>query len=341
MYQNDSAEKMRSPESNSRYDNLRNSEMEISSHLDRANRLQHDRLKEGVDTNAFYKRELENLRSNLANTRSKVRSNHFPPNDDDYLLESTKEKIRNLQYGRERELRERIGEEPPETYDYYASQAESEEKSKVKVRQSQREEEINKEIHVDEGEIMPSADRFKESVGSQKTYDLSNSVRSNEYKERITEGLSNLESKMNLMERELDNHLSQKNREYYTNKDLVKEKQRQRELELIRQKQLAQEEEVEEEDEEEQIMESMQERERSQKDTSVRDIKFKDAFDKREQKLRKESEEIERDIGRKTLSNAEVAEQELSPAQYEEYEDPQEAEFHRRRAFEDELEALK
>ena len=92
-----------------RYDRIKESENEISGHIDKASRFQNERLQEELKTNAYYKRELDALRSNLHSTGSKVKSNHFPEDDEDYLIKSTKERIKRLQEQRERELGYQFG----------------------------------------------------------------------------------------------------------------------------------------------------------------------------------------------------------------------------------------
>ena len=69
-----------------RYDRIKESENEISGHIDKVSRFQNERLAEELKTNAYYKRELDALRSNLHSTGSKVKSNHFPEDDEDYLI---------------------------------------------------------------------------------------------------------------------------------------------------------------------------------------------------------------------------------------------------------------
>jgi len=312
-------------DSGSKYDALKSSEREISGHLDKATHYQDRRLNDEMDANKFYKRELENIRSELNKKRNKVQSNHFS-NDEDYLLQSTKDRIKNLQYLREKELSERFESPKPDNAAFSSA-----EKSNQKYK-------LHEEDWQNRTDEKWKASHLTESVGTNKTYDLSQSLRgsSNEYREKVTGGLKSLEEKMNLMERELDEHLSHRNKEYFTNKELVKQKQRQREQEL-RNREL--ENTDEDDDEEEARMESMQKKElRSENKASAE--QFKSVFDKREERLEHDQQEIERETARKVEEQEEEEEGRIQEENSSDVEDEQ-VDVENKRAFEQELEFLK
>ena len=303
FYHSGSDEKNRSLNSGSKYESLKRSEREITDHLEKANKFQNERLNEELKSNAFYKRELENLRSALSDTRTKVNSNHFPNDDKDYLLESTKERIRNLQYQRENEVAHRSEGRSSSPSQFQETSLNSEKVYKNYSSHIQGEDHYRNFYTKAEGGY--ESEMLMDSVGTNKTYDLSQSLRgsSSEYQNKISGGLKNLEEKMNQMERELDDHLVHKNKEYFTNRELVKMKQRQREEELLKNNY---KEEMEQTDEEDERMQSLQEKEnRSEESNSNKiktDSKFKDAFEKREEKLKKENEEVEKGVTRRTES---------------------------------------
>lgn len=223
-------------------------------------------------------------------------------------------------------------------------------KEKIRVRQSHREEELYNDLYPREDELRKS-NRFKESIASNKTYDLSQSSKSPsaQYKERITGGLRALEDKMDVMEKELDQHLNHKNVEYFTNRELIEQKQKHRERELLKEKELNQEGNTTEEDEEEERMRSMKEKGgRSGKSSGkkVKEENFKNAFSKREERLQQENREQE--ILRRAKAEAEEEdtspEEEEEEQQEEEIDEEEEArirEDHRQRMIEEELESLK
>ena len=358
LYNSASGDKYGSPEGDLKYERLKRTEKEISDNIDRAERFQNERLSEGLQSNTFYKRELQNLRSNLNETRNKVKSNHYPADTDDFLIKSTKEKIRQLQAEREKEISQDLdNESSPEKREedqadrYVHSNFEdvsSARKEAVRERQSQREGEIYHNLYPKEEEFLTSS-QLKESIGSSQMYDLSQSLKSSsaDQRSKMSGRLQNLGDKMNQMEKELDNHLVSQNNKYYTNKELVREKQKQREQEIQRKQRLQEEEnedEYYEEDEEEQQMESIQERTKSGRAiNSARENKnnnFKEAFNKREEKLRKESQDLEKEITRRTVNFAdeEDRDEEKNEDQEEEEEEPGDQ---RNIAFEAELERLK
>jgi len=305
-------------DSGSKYDALKSSERQISGHLDKAAHYQDQRLNEEANANRFYKRELENIRSELSKKGNKVQSNHFS-NDEDYLLQSTKDRIKNLQYLREKELSDRFESPKPDNAAFSSA-----EKSNQKYRLQEDETWQNRTGHL------------TESVGTNKTYDLSQSLRgsSNEYREKVTGGLKSLEEKMNLMERELDDHLSHRNKEYFTNKELVKQRQKQREQELKNNR------EFDEDDDEEERMESMQ-----KKGENKASEQFKSVFDKREERLEHDQQEIERETARKHVEEENIQEENSSDVEEEGngngYGDEEQIDIENKRAFEQELEFLK
>jgi len=319
LYYSESGKKHGYLDSDSKYDALKSSERQISSHLDRAAHYQDERLNDEVNANQFYKRELENIRSELNKKRNKVQSNHFST-DEDYLLQSTKERIKNLQYLREQELSERFESPQPERANFSSA-----EKSNQKYKYEGEEGWQNRT------EDKWKASHLTESVGTNKTYDLSQSLRgsSNEYREKVTGGLKNLEEKMNLMEKELDEHLSHRNKEYFTNKELVKQRQKQREQEL----QYEKENTDQDDEEEEAMMESMQ------KKGSEQISKFKSVFDKREERLEHDQQEIERESARRNEEQREQIQDQDQDQASSELDDQIDVE--RKRAFEEELEFLK
>jgi len=286
--------------SDSQYENLKRSERDISDQLEKVNRFQNERLNQELKSNAFYKKELESLRSELSDTRQKVNSNHFPGDEQDYLLESTKERIRNLQHQREKEVSQGFDYQSTSSPQFYKTSINQEKELRNSNEQYNRQDLYSK---IEEGF---ESDRLMDSLGTNKTYDLSQSLRASsyEYRDKLSGGLKNLEEKMNQMEKELDDHLIHKNKEYFTNRELVKMKQKQKEDEA--RKNQYDEEMEQTDDEEEEIMQSLQDKEnRSEEMNSHKlntQMKFKSAFEKREEKLKKDNQEIEKEITRRTES---------------------------------------
>lgn len=246
-----------------------------------------------MKNNIFYKRELESLRSALGETRKKVNSNHFPNNDQDFLLESTKERVRNLQYQRENEVGGRYEDHSSSPPQFQKSIVSSEKITRNKI--SEEDKGSNKKYFLKPEEEFES-EILMDSVGTNKTYDLSQSLKASsyEYKDKISGGLKNLEEKMNQMERELDDHLIYKNKEYFTNKELVKMKQKQREEELLKNHYI--DEFDQSEDEDEKTLNPLQQKILSEIKPNN---KFKNAFEKREDKLKRDSEQIEKETPRR------------------------------------------
>lgn len=348
---------------------MKRTEREISDHIGRADKFQNERLTEGLKNNTYYKRELENLRNTLNETKSKVKSNHYPADTDDFLIKSTKEKVRQLQSQRERELSETFDEEDSleekrhkkSEKDSHSNfeQIESSRKDTVRERQSRREDEIYHRLYTKDQQN-PESSRQKESPESSQMYELSQSLKSSsaDHRNKLSGGLQNLSDRMNQMENELDNHLISQSNRYFTNKELVQEKQKQRERELQRkmnkdeeqedyeEEPLENEEDQYEEDEDEnERMQSIQEKTKSGRTiTSARENRdnFKDAFHKREEKLRKDSQDLEKEINKKTVNFADAE----AYREYDEEEDDGEEHHqgsgtHKTDTFEAELERLK
>jgi hypothetical protein len=288
------------------YQQLRGSERAIEGEIDRAYKAQDDRLEREIKNNSNYRQDLQKLRANIEHT-------NVPGKD--YERDRIKQRLEE----RELELSRRIGSPYLNEYEEEVIKRRQHEKelevakkfsprkreggtpdrANIRAAQERREEEII-EGYIRKGG-RDGGDRLKESIASNKTFELSQSLKSSvNYREKIGGGLKTLEAKIDNMERELDQHLQRNEKAYFTNKELVKATQKK------------QTEEDEEDD----------------SPNRTKKNQFQEAFARRENKIKEASNYIER------------SDRKSSRRDYEE-EDEEDSPHPLKRAYEDELDKLK
>ncbi len=329
--------------SRSPYKGVRGTEKAIRSELDRAHDYQDHRLTREIQNNTHLRKEINDLKSTVSVLRTPVRDNL-----------ADKEIVRTSQIGRESELSRKFGS--PYTNDFdaeflkrrqYERELEKEQellskrsgtspirraspkrslgasplREKVKIAQNQREEELLDNYYRRQKESEYENNRLKESIASNRTFELSQSLKSTAIKDRGA--LRGVEDRIDHMERELDGHLHRNGQVYFTNKELVKVAQQERERQMQRKKELL--DELEEE-------------------TPVPRNQFQAAFDKKERKFLDEAQEVSK--LKSDIRTTKVLREEASPYAAGEYARHNESDFQpsitgsAKKAYERELEYL-
>jgi len=272
--------------SRSPYRGVKSSEKAIRQELDRASDYQDHRLTREIQNNTYLRKDINDLKSTVSALRTPVRDDYLEKErvkvnqieresdvarklSSPYTNEYDAEVLKRRQYEREQELlSKRSGASPIRRTSPKKHFVDSPLREKVRIAQIQREEELMENYYRRQKESEYENNRLKESIASNRTFELSQSLKSTAFKDRNT--LKGVEDRLDNMERELDGHLSRNGQAYFTNKELVKAAQLERERLLQRKKEL--------------------DEELSQ--ATPPKNQFQAAFDKRERKILDEEQEL-------------------------------------------------